>query len=460
MATKFTKANTKDFRTYIGWLDKTQRDSLKLDKANIRTHYDAFTKDGSLKFEPPKDIKPKDDWLSKLWQVSTSNVMKDSLEKSIETAGDTARDLWTKKWDIYKASWEEQKAVIAEWNKDARTKAADRETLAQDKLDTEKANIELRREDAQTLFDRQEKIANRQSQISWASIWSSWLQLSAADMAAFKEDIIAKYGENIMTAEDLKNKTNMSLDWLASKYMWEFLTTKKEIDMFVNSLDDEEMKPVLDALSKAAEWDAQAATDAASYWVAAQKTLIEWKTAWVMWMEVQEDKQRQYEAGDQRQKSDILSFAMWENKWVMDVYKWNPELFDTMSYADAVSLLEKVVKTREDGMSPAAIQYLTNKATVEASWETFTEDPWMERIIDNFNRDFNISDYTQEHKTEKRWDTWTTTTDTTDLTDKHMKSLDWAYDKFGKDKVLESITKIKDTKPKLYESVLKYINNK
>lgn len=465
MATPIAKDmnSLKDFKDYIGKNISKEDSKANFNKDNIKSYYDTWKKDWSISFQPVNTDNKTDDNLanvSDLWQTSADNVMTDKLDETMWAYKDLTEEAAWEKWEIITDAWQAESDIIKETNEESRTASEEKLALAEERKATWLSEAQKRRDEAKSMFDRQQDMANRQAQISWASIWEAWLQLSAADMQAFKDNIINKYGDNILNAEDLKNKTNMAIDDIVDKHLWTFLTTKTEVDTFVKNLNDAEMKPILSAMEKVAEWDQKAIDDVTKFYANYQLKKAEEEYNRMAEFERTEDVQSQWANMDQRQKWDKLMNKLWDNKWVMDVYWGNPEAFANMSYSEALSTWEKVAKQINDLQNPGLIQYLTNNATLQAAWKDPIINDAYEKMVEDATRDLDLVDYTQEDKTEERWDTWTTTSQLTKLSDKHMSALDWAVEKFWIDTVLKSAEKIKEKDPTLYESVLDYINNK
>jgi hypothetical protein len=72
-------------------------------------------------------------------------------------------------------------------------------------------------------------------------------------MEDIKADTIAKYGTNLANAEQFRNQTNMTLDNALVTIDNTFFKDKQAIDNFLSTLDNEEMKPLINAVQKATE---------------------------------------------------------------------------------------------------------------------------------------------------------------------------------------------------------------
>lgn len=99
-----------------------------------------------------------------------------------------------------------------------------------------------------------------------AQAGESGVQMSQAAMEDIKNDVIAKYGQNIANAEQFKLQTNLSLDDALKNTGLQIFEKQGAIDTFKNALKDEEFAPVLNALTEAAQGKKDAAKDVYDYY--------------------------------------------------------------------------------------------------------------------------------------------------------------------------------------------------
>lgn len=156
--------------------------------------------------------------------------------------------------------------LIKQRDANKRTRADQQEKELADIETNAEKNINIRRDDANTIVNQQNAIASRNANISAAQAVQSGLQLSQSEVDSIRNDTIAKYGMNIMNATDFKNKTNINLDEALTKLNLDVFQKQSDIDNFRNLLDNEEFVPVLNAVKAASEGNKKAIDDVYTYY--------------------------------------------------------------------------------------------------------------------------------------------------------------------------------------------------
>lgn len=472
------------FKDYVSWLikdNKLDKNKLADLRKNSQTAFKEWQATKSIwtnylinqpKITKSKIDTPKEDVIPgnnesptwELWQTSASNTMTEKLEDSIWAYDKKVTDAASEKETVLKENATEKTDIIKERDLWKRERTDEESELAKKKFDMEEDNAARAREDADAVFKRQEDIANRQAQIAWA-----WLErwFSEADMQSFKDDIIAKYWENISNAEQFKAKTNREVDDVLSKSFWDLFSNTQEINLVKAALDDAQYAPVLNALEKAAEWNTQAIDDVTTF------------AKWIIWKKADEEYNRAAEqeriADDERswdQADNSKRLALLQSQFkdvpIMDTFIWNPDKFKNMSYAEAVNVIQKDIEKKWDKDLLSQIY-----GTIVATWKDAPK--WLTDIMERTWLDYEDAklrfDRTNEKKVEAKWDTfnndemvktiwWQSEVQNFDI-NKYTKTLNSKVAKLWKDKVLWAIEKwYKDRKidKAKYDSLLWYIN--
>ena len=404
-----------------------------------------------------------------LWDVSKGNVMTDKVQSTISWMKDTNLDLSKEKWDILKSWAKEESDLIKQKNTEAEQRVKDNQAMLDTNKQRDYESNEARRKEADDLLKRQEAIAARQANITAAKAWASWLQLSDATMADIKADTITKYGTNLANAEQFRNQTNMTLDTALQNIDQTFFKNKSEIDTLLKWLSDEEAAPLINAVKKATEWNAQAIEDVKTYY----NTLVQQKAneEFWRWMEFEriEDVQRVWTGLDARQKWDKLADDLKDNKFLMDEYWKNPEKYNKMSYNEAMSTLLKL--WQDDNRITANEAWLSMYMQLKKADPNFKIDVY-EKMLQEWSNALNLTHQTQEVKREWMWDTGKSKTDLTWITDTTQtfwlkeNTINWLNDILSKvwvDKAIVSVDKLYNnwtyTKTQR-DRIMNYLNNK
>lgn len=115
-----------------------------------------------------------------------------------------------------------------------------------------------RRWDLDTIRKRQEAVAARNANMAVAQAGQGWLQLSEWEKQSINDDTLAKYGENIITADQARYQWNASLDQAQKGAKLEVYAKRSDINGLLASLDDAGKAALIDAARKARDGDIEA----------------------------------------------------------------------------------------------------------------------------------------------------------------------------------------------------------
>jgi len=280
--------------------DIISRNNWETIRSNALTQLDRRLKAGTLNQSQYDFLKTEISWAKKIestptitsvpspapvWSTTVNNAPVDSTKEYIPVstvkdnnpntpAFEATWDQMEKNADKYSSDIEksaneraaQEQALILQRDADKRARADQQEkdlTTIEDKAE---ANLDERRKDADALYKTQNEIASRNANMAAAQAGQTGLQLSQAELESIRNDTIAKYGTNILNAQDFKNKTNMSIDEAITKLNLDVFQKQAEIDNFRNLLDNEEYAPMLNAVKAAAEWDKKAIDDVYAFY--------------------------------------------------------------------------------------------------------------------------------------------------------------------------------------------------
>lgn len=162
-----------------------------------------------------------------------------------------------------------KKATINELGQTETALVNERDKAKYDRIDQQKErldNIEstfnqntaTRREDLDKIRQRQEAIASRNANMSVAQAGAGWVLLSEWEKQSINEDVQAKYGENILSADQQRNQANTALDQAVKGTALEVYAKRSDINGLLASLDDAGKAALIDAARKAQAGDAAA----------------------------------------------------------------------------------------------------------------------------------------------------------------------------------------------------------
>lgn len=464
------------------WLTKEQqnamynewKDTWSISKSYFKPVTSAVNKDNKVTTPP---VNTKVTWSSvtnaynnkfSTWNVSEWNIISDKLTWTLTAMKEQNKWFSKEQEDILKAWAKEESWLIANKNK----WAIDRANANQDAIDANKQrdyeSNEARRKEADDLLRRQEWIAARQANIAAAQAGSSWLQLSDAAISDIKADTIAKYGQNLANAEQFRNQTNMTLDTALQNIDQNYFKNKWEIDDLLNKLDDEEARPLINAVQAATKWNTQAIEDVKTYY----NSLIQKK-----WEEEYGRMAKEERIADNeniwKNASNDKRLALLQDEfkeaWVMDAYIWDPWKFANMTYADAFNTVMKDIQKMSDKSNLLATyqQYIEawKKAPdwleniAKSVWSWYEEAKWRtDRTFED--KTWNVTYSNQMTNTKS---TWTQTAEVKPLSSKITSQLDAQFNKVWKDKLLtwlDTLLKQWKINKEQFDSFTNYINNK
>jgi len=297
---------------------------------------------------------------ARLWPTATGNVLDDKLKqtglayeanqerfvndtvKANQEAGQTKSELITKTNEAKRDRYDNQQATL-----DANKAAAE-------------ARIAASKWDADSMLRRQESIAARQANIAAGRAGESGLQMSAGAVQDIQDDIISKYATNLATAEDFRNKTNMSLNDALTRVAGDTFKDKQAIDNFVNSLDDSEIQPLLAATDAALKGKTDAATAIKDYHATLLQKKAEGEFNRSDKVERLADNERQWRASDNASKLALLQAEFTANGVqapIMDDFIANPDKYKNMTYAEALNSISKLDANKKliDAAIPAIL---------------------------------------------------------------------------------------------------------
>lgn len=395
-------------------------------------------------------------------QVSTTNTQADKLENTAQTFSDTTSKAAQDAADAQIKWGQSQADIIKQTNEAAKERSAEQQAeLDKNKQRAEQADADRRAQSA-NIVRRQEEIASRQANIAAAQAGASGLQMSDAAISDAKNDIIAKYGENVANAEQFALQTNMTLDQALTNLDANIFKDKQTIDNFLNSLDEKERAPILAAIAESTKGNVQAVNDVKDFYNAITQEKAKEETGRTLELERIEDQQRNWNNLNSTQRWALLSNKLNENKWAMDAYWANPTKYNNMSYEEAISTLSKVVQNVTSLNNQWLMQYLVNKTNAEVAGKPFTEIPAFETMLKESYTSVDQTNRTAEEKTSQRPETAKASTNLT-LSANTKSQLDTALSKVGKAALVSNLDKLlKNGKvtASQFQNLINYVNSK
>ena len=285
--------------------------------------------------------------LNKWWDIW--NVHMDSLNKTWDnyknTAFQTANQLANVTFDAA------NKQTAIEKAKNSVKEARSDETRAELLKTTGefKDKQETRYQDVKDITNRQKSIANREANIAQAKAGRYWDVFSDWAMANVKNDIIAKYGKNILSAEQYALNTNRTIDNDLLNVWLKELDDKNSRDAFKNTLLDKENSYMLNAIKEAADWNKKAIKDVETFYQAYTKQKADEEFKMSTHTERREWLDNEFESLDETQKISMLRDLSQWIPWYNLVADRLPSLIETYN-REWLSLAEmrgKIEKTAE-----------------------------------------------------------------------------------------------------------------
>ena len=278
---------------------------------------------------------------------ASSNVHYDELNKTWENYEEVAQDAAKKLADIAEAE-AIRKTEITSASNDVKIARSD-ETRAE-YLETTgdfKDKQDDRYDEVSDITQRQEDIANRQANIAAASAWRYWDIYSDWAMANIKNDIIAKYWENILNAEQYELNTKRTIDNDLLNVWLKELDDKDARDEFKNILLDEENSYMLNAISEAADWNAKAVTDVETFYQTYLKTKADFESQRAGITELRYWLEEEYESSDVFMQANMLRDLTQDVPWFSLVADAIPDLINKYPDLGLSELEVKIAKMAE-----------------------------------------------------------------------------------------------------------------
>jgi len=267
-----------------------------------------------------------------------------------------------KTWENYSNIVNDRASKLKATTMDAANKQTDIE-VAKSKIKTERSDDtredllevtwdfkdkqEDRYKQVAEITDRQERIANRQANMSAASAWKYGDIFTDGGMANIKNDIISRFGEQILSAEQYELNTNRTIDNDLMNVGLTEITDKDKRDSFKDVLLDKDNAYILNAISVAAEWDKEAIKDVSNFYEAyvKQKADNESKRAW--FTEQAAGMENEYQSLDVFGKAQLLQRQTWTITWYGLIADRIPALINKYPNATLAELEWKVAKIAE-----------------------------------------------------------------------------------------------------------------
>ena len=172
-----------------------------------------------------------------------------------------------------------------------------------------------RRWDLDTIRKRQEAVAARNANMAVAQAGQGWLQLSEWEKQSINDDTLAKYGENIITADQARYQWNASLDQAQKGAKLEVYAKRSDINGLLASLDDAGKAALIDAARKARDGDIEAEKQVANSILEYQKKLADEQYTRYAVTERQNAEENSFRTGTIEQKIAQITANVGQTPW-------------------------------------------------------------------------------------------------------------------------------------------------
>ena len=216
------------------------------------------------------------------------------------------------------------------------------------------------------ITDQQERIANREANIWRAQAWQHWDIYSDSAMANIRNDIIQKYGKNILNAKQYELATNRTIDNDLLNVGLKELADKDKRDIFKNVLLDKDNSYILSAVSEAAAWNKKAVKDVETFFQTYTKLKADWEQTRSNNTERRDAFDKEFEGLSANRKGDMLRDLSFNLKWFALVADWIPKLIKKYPTLWIGQLKAKVAKMAELA--------LTGKQQIATIWAIPEDD--------------------------------------------------------------------------------------
>lgn len=190
-----------------------------------------------------------------------------------------------------------------------------------------------RRWDLDTIRKRQEAVAARNANMAVAQAGQGWVQLSEWEKQSINDDTLAKYGENIITADQARYQWNASLDQAQKGAKLEVYAKRSDINGLLASLDDAGKAALIDAARKARDGDIEAEKQVANSILEYQKKQADEQYTRYATVERQNAEENAFRTGSTEQKIAQLTanvgqtpWAEFSNKNIADLLEAEPNI--------------------------------------------------------------------------------------------------------------------------------------
>lgn len=339
------------------------------------------------------------------WKEYEANTL-----KTANKVADIAYDQADKKLWIEEAASNEKIARSDETRKELLETTGD----FKNKQDT-------RYQEVADITKRQENIANREANIAVAKAWKYWDVFTDNQRNTIKNDVINKYGQNILSAEQYELNTNRTIDNDLLNVWLKELEDKNNRDVFKDALLDKENSYILTAIDKAATGNTDAVKDVQTFYNSMVKQKADEETTrWLISEKVQ-SREKEYADYDPTTKIAFVKDLTKNFEWIGYVWDSIWEMINKYPQASLEDIVSKITKEAQY----AKDQSIMNNTLAQKSAEdrTATEENSFNTAIDRWQ------------DARYRWDPNTTVSDQQQknaLIDQTTK-VTWAMeDKLGK----------------------------
>lgn len=264
---------------------------------------------------------------------------------------------------------------------------SDQETRLNNIESTFDQQVGDRRWDLDTIRKRQEAIAARNANMAVAQAGQGGLQLSEWEKQSINDDTLAKYGENIITADQARYQWNVSLDQAQKGAKLEVYAKRSDINGLLASLDDAGKAALIDAARKARDGDIEAEKQVANSILEYQKKLADENYTRFAITERQNAEENSFRTGTIEQKIAQVTANVGQTPWA-DFSNKNIrnyiEKYPNASFEELTNLIKQ-----EAAKANQAVTERT--AAISSGWYTPKDSPDFKRSLDEGSKDIEWS---------------------------------------------------------------------
>lgn len=292
-----------------------------------------------------------------------------------------------KSWDEYKKRADETATQLSKLAKDSANKLTNIEESASDikekRSDDTRAKLEdtskeftdkqdTRYQDVKDITDKQESISNRQANIAaakagkYGDIFSDWAMMNV------KNDVIAKYGQNILNAEQYALTTNRAIDTDVLNLWLKLVADEDKRNEFKDALLDKENSYMLNAIKEASDGDKKALKDVETFYQTYTKSKADEQYKRSVHTDRRVAMEKEYESMDTPEKqAQVLRDFSYETPWYTLVSDAIPQLISDYPNLSLSQLKTKVAKMGE--LALTAKQSITDILAIDRDKRTSNE---------------------------------------------------------------------------------------